>query len=82
MDQKLSNWSGRAIRVDKREFILADVPPILNRPGVDAGSWIKIARHFRRHYSHFLGAGELLVRSINEPTMVAGCWGLQEIIEW
>jgi hypothetical protein len=35
---ELVNWTGRAIREDKRDFIPADVPPILTRLGVEAES--------------------------------------------
>ncbi len=52
---ELVDWTGRAIRADKRGFIPEDVPPILTRLGVDAHNWIETVRHFRRHFYDFVG---------------------------
>jgi putative transposase len=59
---ELVDWTGRAIRADKRGFIPADVPPILSRLGVEADSWIETVRHFRRHFYDFVGQADVLVQ--------------------
>ena len=56
------DWTGRAIRADKRGFIPADVPPILTRLGVEAENWIETVRHFRRHFYDFVGPGDILAQ--------------------
>ena len=56
------DWTGRAIRADKRGFIPDDVPPILSRLGVEAGSWIETVRHFRRHFFDFVGPADVMAR--------------------
>jgi putative transposase len=57
---ELVDWTGRAIREDKRGFIPADVPPILARLGLEAESWIETVRHFRRHFYDFVGPADVL----------------------
>ena len=59
---ELVDWTGRAIRSDKRGYIPADVPPILTRLGVEAENWIETVRHFRRHFYDFVGPGDVLVQ--------------------
>ena len=59
---ELVDWTGRAIREDKRGYIPADVPPILTRLGVEAESWIETVRHFRRHFYDFVGPGDILAQ--------------------
>lgn len=38
---ELVDWSGRAVRDDKRGAIAGGVPPILQRLGIDENAWIK-----------------------------------------
>ena len=59
---ELVDWTGRAIRENKRGFIPADVPPILPRLGVEAGRWIETVRHFRRHFYDFVSPGDILAQ--------------------
>ena len=59
---ELVDWTGRAIREDKRGFIPADVPPILSRLGVEAENWIETVRHFRRHFYDFVGPADILAQ--------------------
>ena len=59
---ELVDWTGRAIRENKRGFIPADVPPILTRLGVEAENWIETVRHFRRHFYDFVGPGDILAQ--------------------
>jgi hypothetical protein len=37
----LTDWTGRAIRADKRGFIPAEVPPILRRLGIEENAWVE-----------------------------------------
>ncbi len=59
---ELVDWTGRAIRMDKRGYISEGVPPILNRLGVKAESWIDTVRHFRRHFYDYVGPADVLER--------------------
>ncbi len=59
---ELIDWSGRAIRADKRGHIPEDVPPILKRMGVETESWIDTVRHFRRHFYDYVGPPETMER--------------------
>jgi len=59
---ELVDWTGRAIRSDKRGYIPADVPPILTRLGVEADNWIETVRHFRRHFYDYVGPGDILTQ--------------------
>ena len=38
------DWSGRAIREDKRGAITSRLPPVLQRLGIDANEWLKTMR--------------------------------------
>ncbi len=58
----LVDWTGRAVRADKRGAIPADVPPILLRLGIEPGSWIETVQHFRRHFFNYVGPAEVLER--------------------
>ncbi len=59
---ELVDWTGRAIREDKRGFIPADVPPILTRLGVEAESWIETVRHFRHHFYGYVGPADVMAQ--------------------
>src|SRR5690606_38764381 len=41
----LLDWTGRAIRNDKRGFIPADTPPILQRLGIPPDQWLDTLPH-------------------------------------
>jgi len=59
---ELVDWTGRAIRADRRGYIHEGVPPILTRLGIDAESWIDMVRHFRQHFYDYVGPAEALER--------------------
>ncbi len=59
---ELVDWTGRAIRSDKRGRIPENVPPILNRLGVETESWIDTVRHFRLHFYDCVGPPETMER--------------------
>ncbi len=57
---ELVDWTGRAIRADKRGYIPEGVPPILKRLGIESESWIDTVRHFRRHFYDYVGPADTL----------------------
>ena len=52
---ELVDWTGRAIRDDKRGFISNSVPPIFQRIGVDPAIWLEMTPHFRRKFFQAVG---------------------------
>ncbi len=57
---ELVDWTGRAMRADKRGHIPEHVPPILKRMGVETDRWIDTVRHFRRHFYDYVGPPETM----------------------
>ena len=47
---ELVNWSGRAVRSDKKGSIPSDIPPILARLGIDSDEWLKTMSWNNRFY--------------------------------
>jgi len=45
---QLVDWTGRAIRDDKRGHINNRLPPILTRLGIDSQEWLNNSQHFER----------------------------------
>jgi putative transposase len=64
----LADWTGRAIREDKRGFIPAEVPPILRRLGLDENAWVETVRDYGRRFCRVVGPTERL-------RWLAGKWG-------
>jgi REP element-mobilizing transposase RayT len=58
----LVDWTGRAVRVDKRGAIPPNVPPILRRLGIEPESWIETVQYFRRHFFDYVGPADALER--------------------
>jgi hypothetical protein len=57
----LVDWSGRAIRADKRGAIDDQLPPILVRLGIDAGYWCKAMQPKGAHqFSRAVGCRDKL----------------------
>jgi len=54
-DYQLVNWTGRAVRDDKRGAIAEDLPPILERIGITPAAWLQLAEDFETHFSHWIG---------------------------
>ena len=46
----LVEWTGRAIRDDKRGAISEHLPPILERLNIDIDAWLLQTQHFEREY--------------------------------
>ena len=47
---ELVDWSGRAVRSDKKGSIPSDIPPILARLGIDSDEWLKTMSWNNRFY--------------------------------
>lgn len=54
----LVDWTGRAIRDDKRGYIPEALSPILRRLGVDSDDWLKQVRLFKRRGIRAIGDSE------------------------
>jgi putative transposase len=52
---ELIDWTGRAIRKDKKGAIPAHAPPILTRLNIDPVQWVRQAQHFGRWFPCFAG---------------------------
>ena len=52
---QLIDWTGRAIRPDKKGFIDSSQPKLLNELGIAPEAWITSAKEFRRQYSGISG---------------------------
>ena len=53
---QLVDWSGRAVRDDKRGAIPAHIQPILQRMGLKHEEWLEIVQNFGRCYRLAAGA--------------------------
>jgi REP element-mobilizing transposase RayT len=53
---RLVDWTGRAIREDKKGAIPTDLAPILERIGLNPDAWLKSASHYNKNYFSVLGA--------------------------
>lgn len=51
----LVDWTGRAIRDDKRGFIADEVPSILARLGVDEHAWVETVRNYGPRFYRVVG---------------------------
>ena len=58
----LVDWTGRALRSEKRGIIAADQPPTLARLGLEPNGWIKEMRHYGRWYYRAVGSIQALNR--------------------
>ena len=52
---ELVDWTGRAIRDDKRGAIDANLPPILERLGIEPKHWLFLAQHFESRFKGLVG---------------------------
>jgi len=55
---ELVNWTGQAIREDKRGAISQDLPPILQRLGIDEQAWLRLATQFESSFNTWVGKAE------------------------
>jgi len=70
---ELIDWTGRAIRDDKKGAIPNHISPILNRLGVNETEWVKQVNQFGRSYFGFVGSVEKLQQLSTE----LGQWWMQ-----
>ena len=57
---ELADWTGRAIRQDKRGYIPPEIRPILQQLGVQEKNWVKSVKYFGSRFYHVAGAVEKL----------------------
>ncbi|MES9854774.1 MAG: hypothetical protein ABW170_23440 [Candidatus Thiodiazotropha sp. L084R] len=68
---KLIDWTGRAIRDDKRGSIPEELASILERLNLKPDAWLKSLNHYNSHYFTVLGE----IDRIKDYAMVMGkCW--------
>ncbi len=53
---RLVDWTGRAIREDKKGAIPSYLAPILERIGLNPDAWLRSVKYYNRHYFSVLGA--------------------------
>jgi REP element-mobilizing transposase RayT len=53
---RLVDWTGRAIREDKKGAIPSDLAPILERVGLNPDAWVTSISHYNNNYFSVLGA--------------------------
>jgi len=59
----LVNWTGRAVREDKRGAIAEDLPPILQRIGITPAAWLELAQDFETTFCTWIGQAEHVERA-------------------
>ena len=57
---ELVEWTGRAVREDKRGYIPPEIKPILQQLGVQEKNWIRSVKFFGSRFYHIAGAVEKL----------------------
>ena len=57
---ELLDWTGRAIREDKRGYIPPEIRPILQELGVQEKNWVKSVKYYGTRYYHLAGAVDKL----------------------
>ena len=55
---QLVEETGRAIREDKRGFIVSHIPPILSQLDINPDEWIQHVKHFNRRYGAVAGSAK------------------------
>lgn len=58
----LMDWTGRAIRQDKRGSIPETAPPILSRLGLSIENWLKFVPAVEQNFTHAIGHREKLIQ--------------------
>jgi len=58
----LLDWTGRAVREDKKGAIPAHIQPILQRLNINEEAWLGSVTHFSRQFYDFIGGVEKLKR--------------------
>ena len=53
---ELVDWTGRAIREDKKGAIATHLPPIIDRLGIETSDWVQLTTAFEKNTKTFVGA--------------------------
>ena len=64
---ELADWTGRAVRDDKRGFIPVQAPKLLEKLGIDAELWLENVRQYHQTHKSFVGT-EVQLKKICEQT--------------
>jgi hypothetical protein len=59
---QLVDWSGRALRAEKRGFIAGTLPPILERLDLGQKNWLADMQHYGSWYYRAVGSVQALER--------------------
>jgi len=59
----LLDWTGRAVRDDKKGAIPAHIQPILQRLNINEEAWVGSVKHFDSWFYDFVGSEEQLKRA-------------------
>lgn len=57
---ELMEWTGKAIRDDKRGAIDKTLPPAIDRLNIEAEQWLTLTTKFERHFKSIVGSTEKL----------------------
>ncbi|GHA20574.1 transposase [Arenicella chitinivorans] len=60
---ELVDWTGRIMRQDKRGAIASELPPILERLGLNSDAWQVLTTQFETQFQHWVGS-EHIVRQV------------------
>ena len=64
---QLADWTGRAVRDDKRGFIPSQEPKLLKKLGIDAEIWLENVKQYQQAHNSFVGT-EVQLKKICEQT--------------
>ncbi len=68
---ELVDWSGRAIRDDKAGAIADNLPPILDRLGIEQQGWLDMINHYEQRFFRAVGAMDKLKQFAHR---LGQCW--------
>ena len=55
---ELVDWTGRAIRYDKRGHISTTLPPIIDRLDIEPDNWLELTRAFEKNTKTYVGSSD------------------------
>ena len=58
-----ADWTGRQTKVGKRGAINANLPPVLERLGLNPDNWLVVSSQFENTFKRFSGAKTALMRA-------------------
>ena len=74
---ELTDWTGRAIRADKRGYIPEQEPKILKKLGIDSDRWLENIKQFSERHQRFIGS-ESQLQDICEKSGQKWLFGLKQ----